>query len=365
MPRPAERWIPAKSLRDWLAVLGSGLLLGSIICLMELMEQPLAHANLAAVWLFMFIKSGFWLGVGVVWAVFVRLAEPRLGVTALAALSLLMAVFLSLVLLAPVAMGRLPWFDSGGPATGATEVLPLDARLCHLLWTNGFYGGLFVTLFAAVRRTARSRQSLARMQQARDEAAALLEESRLEAFRQQLQPRVVIDVLAKLKALYRSDPPRADSLMDLLVGFLRPAARSLQHQAASFAAELDLAGRYLRLRSAMAGDPCLIMTDSAHPPDAPFPPRLLIPVVERFCLAGRGVSLAAGWRGGSYCADLQAERLAEGAIPTFLREDMTFSMTRGAWRLAGQFIPLGAGARWALTALPAGQTNDACDGSLR
>jgi hypothetical protein len=361
MRRRAERWISAKSLRDWLAVLGSGLLLGLIICLMELIEQPMAHANLAAVWLFMFIKSGYWLGVGVVWAVFVRLAEPRFGVAALAALSLLTAVLMSFVLLAPVAMSWLPWFDSGGPANDTTAVLPLDARLCHLLWTNGFYGGLFVTLFAAVRRSARSRQNLARMQQARDEAAALLEEGRLEAFRQQLRPGVLTDVLAVLKALYRSDPTRADHLMDLLVGFLRPAVRSLRLQATSLAAELDLAGRYLRLRSAMAGDACLIVIDSALPPSIPFPPRLLIPVVDRFCLSGQGVSLAAGWCDRGYCADLQAERLAESAIPTVLREAMTFSMTQGAWRLAGRLIPSGAGARWALEALPAGQGGGAFD----
>ncbi len=346
-------------------MLGSGLLLGSIICLMELIEQPLASANLAAVWLFVFIKSGFWIGVGVGWAVFVRLAEPRLGVVVLAVLSLLMAILVSLALLAPGAMGQLPLFDRGGQANDTTEVLPLDARLWHLLWTNCFYGGIFVTLFAAVRRTARSRQSLARLQQARDEAAALLEESRLEAFRLQLQPRIIPDVLAALRALYRSDPSRADHLMDLLVGFLRPAARSLQHPATSLAAELDLAGRYLRLRSAMAGDACMVIVDSAFPPDAPCPPRLLIPVVERFCLAGQGVSLATGWRAEGYCADLQAERLAEGAIPAFLREDMTFSITQGAWRLAGQFTPMGAGARWALVAVPVGQTSDGCDGRLR
>jgi hypothetical protein len=307
----------------------------------------------------MFIKSGYWLGVGVVWAVFVRLAEPRFGAAALAALSLLMACLMSLALLTPAAMGRLPWFDAGGPANDTTAILPFDARLSHLLWTNGFYGGLFVTLFAAVRRSARSRQNLARMQQARDEAAALLEESRLEAFRQQIQPGVLTDVLAVLKALYRSDPSRADHLMDLLVGFLRPAVRSLRHGATSLAAELDLAGRYLRLRSAMAGDACLVVVDSTVPPDAPFPPRLLVPVVERFCLAGQGVSLAAGWRAGGYCADLQAERLAESAIPTVLREAMTFSTTQGAWRLAGRLIELGAGVRWVLEALPVGHAGDA------
>ena len=152
MRRAAEQWNSAKSLRAWLAVLGSGLLLGLIICLMELIEQPLAQANLAAVWLFMFIKSGFWLGVGVVWAVFVRLAEPRLSVAALAALSLLMAILVSLALVAPVEMGRLPWFGSGGPANDTTTGAPLDGATVICCGPTPSTEASLLTLFAAVRR---------------------------------------------------------------------------------------------------------------------------------------------------------------------------------------------------------------------
>jgi hypothetical protein len=53
-----------------------------------------------------------------------------------------------------------------------------------------------------------------------------------------------------------------------------------------------------------------------------------------------------------YRVDLEAEFLAEGAIPEALREDMTLSHSQGAWHLAGRLAPLGAGVRWTLAVSP-------------
>jgi hypothetical protein len=352
MRRAAEPWNLGNGLGDWVAVLGSGLLLGSIISLMELIEQPMAGASPSAVWVFLAAKGGYWMGVGVVWAILVQLAEPRLGTAALMLLGLLASIAMSLALLIPIAMSRLAWFGASGSVGSEMGVLPRDARLAHLLWTNCFYGGLYLAVFTGVRRAARSRKVLARMQQARDESAMLVKEGQLEAFRRQLQPRAVTDALAALKALYRSNPSRADDLVDLLVGFLRPAVRSLRAEATTFAAELDLAARYLGLRSATTGEPCTILADSCPVPEAPFPPRLLVPAVECFCLAGRGVRLTMRRSDDGYRVDLEAEFLAEGAIPEALREDMTLSHSQGAWHLAGRLAPLGAGVRWTLAVSP-------------
>ena len=352
MRRAAEPWNPGRGPGHWAAVLGSGLLLGSIISLMELIEQPMAGASPSAVWIFLSAKGGYWMGVGVVWAILAQLAEPRLGTRALVLLGLLASIAMSLALLIPTAMSRLAWFGASGSGGSEMGVLPRDARLAHLLWTNCFYGGLYLAVFTGVRRAARSRKALARMQQARDESAMLLKEGQLEAFRRQLQPRAVTDALAALKALYRSNPSRADDLVDLLVGFLRPAVRSLRAETTTFAAELDLAGRYLELRSATTGERCTILADSCPVPEAPFPPRLLVPAVECFCLAGRGVRLIMRGCEDVYRFDLEAEFLAESAIPQVLREDMTLSRSQGGWRLAGRLAPLGAGVRWTLVVSP-------------
>ena len=350
MRRAAERW--NSGLGRWAAVLGSGLFLGSIISLMELIEQPMAGTSLSAVWVFLSAKGGYWMGVGVVWAIFVQLAEPRFGTAALVVSGLLAAVVISLALLIPTGMSHLAWSGARGSADAVMGVLPVDARLAHLLWTICFYGGLYLAVFTGVRRAARSRNVLARMQQSRDESAMMLKAGQLEAFRRQLQPRAVTDALGGLKTLYRSDSAKADDLVDLLVEFLRPAVRSLQAEATTFAAELDLASRYLRLRSATTGEVCRILADSSPVPEAPFPLRLLVPVLERFCLEGRGVRLSMGRREEGYRVDLEAELLAEDAIPRALADDMSFCRSQGAWSLAGRLAKLGAGARWTLVVSP-------------
>jgi hypothetical protein len=352
MRRWSEPRTSGETLGDWVAVLGSGLLLGWIISLMELIEQPMAGTSLSAAWFFLSAKGGYWMGVGVVWAILVQLAEPRFGTAALMLLGLLAAAAISLALLIPTPMSRLAWFGASASEGSVIGVLPADARLAHLLWTICFYGGLYLAVFAGVRRAARSRRVLARMQQARDESAMLLEEGQLETFRRQLQPRAVTDALAAVKALYRSNPSSADDLVDLLVDFLRPAVLSLRTEATTLATELDLARRYLRLRSATTGEASTISTDSCPVPETPFPPRLLVPALERFCLAGRGVGLTTGQSGNSYRVDLEAEFLAEDAIPEPLRKDMTLCHSHEAWRLAGQLTPLGAGVRWTLLVSP-------------
>ncbi len=352
MRRAAERTNPRREFGGWAAVLGSGLLLGLIVSLMELIEQPMAGTSLSAVWLFLSAKGGYWMGVGVIWAILVQLAEPRFGTVALMLMGLAAAIMMSLALLIPTGMSHLAWSGARGSADAVTGVLPMDARLAHLLWTLCFYGGLYLAVFTGMRRAARSRAVLARMQQARDESAMLLKERQLEAFRRQLQPRAVTEALAALKALYRANPARADDLVDLLVGFLRPAVRSLRAEATTLAAELDLAGRYLRLRSATTGEACTILADSCPIPEAPFPPRVLVPALERFCLAGRGVRLTMGRRDDGYRVELDADLLAEGAIPEALRQDMTLCRSRGGWRLAGRLSPLGTGLRWTIIVSP-------------
>ena len=352
MRRAAEPGTSGQGLGGWAAVLGSGVLLGSIISLMELIEQPMAGTSLTAVGVFLSAKGGYWMGVGVVWAIFVQLAEPRFGAVALILLAFGAAIVMSLALLIPTGMSRLAWAGASGSADSVMGVLPIDARLAHLFWTVCFYGGLYLAVFTGVRRAARSRNVLARMRQASDESAMLLKAGQLEAFRRQLQPRAVTDALGALKALYRSHPRKADDLVDLLVGFLRPAVRSLRAETTTFAAELDLAGRYLRLRSATTGEACTILADSCPVPEAPFPPRLMVPAVERFCLAGRGVRLTMGQRGDSFRVELDAEFLAEAAVPEALRQDMTLCRSRGTRRLAGRLTPLGAGLRWTIVVSP-------------
>ncbi|MDQ2859742.1 MAG: histidine kinase, partial [Pseudomonadota bacterium] len=196
---------------------------------------------------------------------------------------------------------------------------------------------LYMVAYVGSRRAVRSRRTLVRFQRARDESAALLEESRLEAFRRQLQPATVLDALDALRALYRGRPKDADDLLDVLVGFLRTAVHGLGGETATLSGELDLAGRYLRLRALTAGKVGTLSIESGRPaPEVSFPPRLLTPVLEHLCAAASQVSLRAGWRGDVFAVTLAAEGVGDGALPRPLRQRMAVASERPGATLNGR-----------------------------
>lgn len=345
---------------EWALACASGLLLGFIMCVMETIEQPISNAHLAPIAAFLLRAGPWWMGSGIVWAVFAQVAEPRLRIGPLALLTMLVAVALSLASLIPPPLSRMERFDLSKPLDADMPLLPLDARFGHYLWSNLFYGGLYIAAFAGARRVIRSRRVLARVQQARDEAAALAEQSRLEAYRRQLQPKAIADALGALKSLYRSDALKADALVDLLVGFLRQAVRSLGGETTTLAAELDLVARYLQLRSATGGECALIQVQASQAaPEAPFPPRLMMPVAEHLCAWGGLIHLAAGWNGGAYRVELKAEGLARSGPPARLLERMTFSSSHDNWRLRGQAVTGDMSTSWVVWLEPGGDDEGA------
>jgi hypothetical protein len=347
---------------EWALAFASGLLLGFIMCAMETIEQPVSNANLAAVAQFLSRAGPWWMAAGIAWAVFAQVAEPRLSIGPLALSTLLVALALSLVFLAPPPLRRMEQFDLSRPLDAEMPLLPLDARFGHFLWSNTFYGGLYMAAFAGARRVIRSRRALARVQQARDEAAALAEQSRLDAWRRQLQPKAIADALGALKSLYRSDAPRADALVDLLVGFLRQAVRSLGGETTTLAAELDLVARYLQLRSATGGQRALIQVQASEAaPEAPFPPRLMMPVAEHLCGCGGAVHLAAGWNEGAYRVALKAEGLTPSAAPARLLDRMTFFSSHEDWRLRGHAVAGDSSMTWVVSLEPGGDHEGEAD----
>ena len=106
-------------------------------------------------------------------------------------------------------------------------------------------------------------------------------EAKLKLLETQLEPHMLFNTLANLRALITLDPPRAVTMLDRLNSYLRvtlAASRALSHP---LSAEFDRLGDYLELMAVRLG-PRLRYTLELPAPlrDLPVPPLLLQPLVE-------------------------------------------------------------------------------------
>jgi len=105
--------------------------------------------------------------------------------------------------------------------------------------------------------------------------------ARLDMLQSQLEPHMLFNTLANLRALIAADPPRAQEMLDHLIAFLRAtlaASRQSEHPLSDEFARLD---DYLALMRVRMGD--RLRTHATLPPELaalPVPPLLLQPLVE-------------------------------------------------------------------------------------
>ncbi|MCZ2495827.1 sensor histidine kinase [Xylophilus sp. Kf1] len=139
-------------------------------------------------------------------------------------------------------------------------------------------------------RGHRARLAL-RARQARREAT----EARLKLLEAQLEPHMLFNTLANLRALIGTEPSRAEHMLDHLVAYLRATldgARAAWHPLSDEFARLD---DYLALMAIRMGDR---LSYALHLPpdlaDAPIPPLLLQPLVENAIRHGLEPRLSGG-----------------------------------------------------------------------
>jgi hypothetical protein len=105
--------------------------------------------------------------------------------------------------------------------------------------------------------------------------------ARLNLLQSQLEPHMLFNTLANLRALIAADPRRAQEMLDHLIAFLRAtlaASRRAEHPLADEFARID---DYLALMKVRMGD--RLRADTALPPELAaigVPPLLLQPLVE-------------------------------------------------------------------------------------
>ena len=106
-------------------------------------------------------------------------------------------------------------------------------------------------------------------------------EARLKLLETQLEPHMLFNTLANLRALISTDPPRAIAMLDRLNNYLRMTLSGSRALAHPLSAEFERLADYLELMSVRMGERLRYTLDLPEDlRDTPVPPLLLQPLVE-------------------------------------------------------------------------------------
>jgi signal transduction histidine kinase len=141
----------------------------------------------------------------------------------------------------------------------------------------------FLTLLIAVGTTYffYMRERLHRERADADAARRQALESQLDLLQSQLEPHMLFNTLANLRVLITLDPPRAQAMLDHLIGFLRVTLAASRVPRHPLGAEFDRTRDYLALMAVRMGPRLQVQLDlPADLVDLQVPPLLLQPLVE-------------------------------------------------------------------------------------
>ncbi|MBS0308366.1 MAG: histidine kinase, partial [Proteobacteria bacterium] len=140
-----------------------------------------------------------------------------------------------------------------------------------------------------------SRNRMAVMEMHTQSALRSATENQLKMLESQLEPHMLFNTLANLRVLIATDPPRALTMLDRIISFLRAtleASRSAMHP---LSAELDRVDDYLDMMQVRMGARLQFRLDLPDELAAlPVPPLLLQPLVENAIKHGLEPKVAGG-----------------------------------------------------------------------
>jgi len=254
---------------NWRRALGYGVLWAIVCSAMESFALPLGMLSLTDLLQFNLRAATEWFAIGIVLASALLVLEPRLTPAQLA----------------PALLG-FSLAATGGLALAnelllAPTSIAFGSNYLHAFWGCLCYGGVFIAVYRMSQRGERTRALLAQAEIARQRSEAALGAAQVQALQGQIDPAFLLRVMAEVERRYAAAPATVDHLLDPLIGFLRAAMPGVRSGTSTLAAEVLLAMRYAQLVAAFApgGNVHAIRVDGTVP-DLPFPPLLLLPVLD-------------------------------------------------------------------------------------
>lgn len=160
----------------------------------------------------------------------------------------------------------------GNASVFAGEIDPRRAGLTLLI--SIVAGGMFSFYFA-------SRTRLAQMHAQAETAQRQAAESRLKLLETQLEPHMLFNTLANLRALIAHDPARATEMLDRLIAYLRATLGGSRRDSHALSEEFERLRDYLELMAVRMGARLVYTLElPADLKNQPVPPLLLQPLVE-------------------------------------------------------------------------------------
>lgn len=290
MTRPGTQARHRGSGSSWRRSLGYGLLWGCAITAGEMLSLPLGHLDIGLYLRAMASLFSCWglIGIAIAWLAFAA-EQRRLPLKLTATLLVVLAVILSSLQSARWLLYR--YFDLPNAMTLALGVeFPSWTDFLYVLWMTLFHGALFNAGCLLAMRAEHTRHLLGEAQIARGKSEALLADAQLDTLRARVDPAFLLRAMGEIQRRYASEMPSADLLLNQLVSFLRLAMPGVRDGSSTLAAELGLAQSYAQLAAQIEPSQRWSFHLPGTTPDLPFPPLLLLPLLDALTPSGAGAA---------------------------------------------------------------------------
>jgi histidine kinase len=180
----------------------------------------------------------------------------------------------------------LPWRNEvPGVAPELGRMQPAVVFLEYLIW-----GAIIVWIYVNRRGALRAAARMNAAQVQRAELSRRTLQARLATLQAQVEPRFLLETLARVSERYEQDPAKGSEMLGRLIVYLRAALPRLRESTSTLAQEIALARAYVDVMRAKVGEDVALHAEVSEAlRTARMPPMIMLPLVTAL-LARRGAA---------------------------------------------------------------------------